>query len=327
MVWRGLKRLFYYETPHEGEGANDPLYYTHARRVKRTETVAAMRRFNRQVMRGMLAAALVLVILFLVIYGFNLSIDMLSLALFWLTVLAFGAGWVVDFLCLLYGVNSVRQLHDGDMLDFIRVTTVSPTALMQARVRLARLYAWCGFFFVVGLRMLVGGLWMLVWVISMVDMLIETGVAQQSGQLGALIGVPLAGVVLLLREPYWRYRAFTELGVRQAARFDSIYTIWWRVGVTWLGTWAALFSIYMLFLIGMPLLLVIISGMTMVVYQEMEMAFGNAIVSVFAFLFGLAVGASPLLFLRLIWLTLRTRATDRTLTQSGMALLGWTSTS
>ena len=136
----------------------------------------SLRRFNRRVMGGSMAAMAILVLPYLIDYLRNPGVGIFWDTLIVLTMLALGAGLVVDFFCLLYGVNSVRQLRDGDMLDFIRVTTVSPTALMRARVRLAQLYAWRAFFFAIGMRVVVGGVWALAWIIEITHVLIGSGV-------------------------------------------------------------------------------------------------------------------------------------------------------
>ena len=139
--------------------------------------------------------------------------------------------------------------------------------------------------------------------------------------MGLLIGLPVAGWIFLLREPYWRYRAFTEMGVRQASRFDNIYRVWWRVGLAWLGMWAALGAIYTLYAFGLSLVLLVITSFSLYVYEYVVLA--ETTIATTSFLFAFLMGCSTLMPLRLIWLTLSTSNIDRALTKSGMALLNW----
>jgi len=313
LTW--IKGIMSYETPHEGEGTRDPLYYTHARRVAWVGDHARLRRFNRQVLRitAYLSVPLVLLAIFVISVD-PLALFTINMFLFLLTLLI---SLVIDFFCMLYGVNSIRQLNHDDTLEFIRVTTVSPTALMTARVRLARLYAWRPLFIFIGLRLLLGMLWLLSWFTALWQMVSAPQLQEQPMTLGILLCVPIPAIIFLLREPYWRYLALTEIGVRVAARLENDFRTWTRLLLRWLGMSAVVVILLWIQFFVSIFALGIASVVT--ISWDTSASIGYALL---ATAFGGVIGFSPLIFLEMLRVLLVDPARSSKLTLSGMALLG-----
>lgn len=226
---RDLIDLFLYQSPYWQADFANPFFYTGARNVRWLNSPDALRRFNHRVLQvagGVLAAALLIGALLWRASG----ADFISTSLMLVTLVSLLSGVAVDVFCVYYGAQSVRALQRGVMLDLIRTTNAHAPTVMHARLAVARLYAWRPFFMLAASRLVVVLLWGVSIVIELLTPMPQAQgsfTAHQIAQLrGTTLGAYILVSVLLLAEPYWRYRAMTAVGVLQAIRRKSETRLW-----------------------------------------------------------------------------------------------------
>lgn len=316
--------LFHYDTPYDHPEAAHPLFAVAARRVRWVNSPDALRGYQRRAAWGVSAVVLGVGALLTVLFWLG---DMrLVSAMFTSLLILIGAsvviGLLVDFFCVLYGMNSVSSLDDADMSDFLRVTAVNPLTLMAARLRLARLYAWRAFILLALMRMTL--LAMLAGAVVVGLLALSTDADWHIDELLLAVGAALGGMVtitvFLLREPYWRYHAMTAIGVQQAAEHlnpfrRAVFVVLAVIGFWMLQGMVLLMGGYAMGM-GVAMLGAILMSLTDVYLPDVVI--GGIVLVIM-----LVAALLPLAYLWIVRHVMMDYVPARSLTRSGRRFLGW----
>ncbi|MEM6281631.1 MAG: hypothetical protein AAF787_05530 [Chloroflexota bacterium] len=219
-----LLLLFRFPTPYDGDHIHDPLFKYEARQAAMVGSPAALQKFNRQFLLLLGGGSLVLLPLFLYlvappIFDYTDFVPMLILV----SLIAWALGLLFDELHMYFAANSMVTLKTNGSLDFIRATPLSPQRLLVIRYQIALLHTWRVFWVSVIVRYVLMLLWLplVAYSIFMAARRLPLEPLTAVFWLTAII-VGYAGVsYIAIREPLWRWRIMTSIGLRAAIEHSA----------------------------------------------------------------------------------------------------------
>lgn len=226
--------------PHGSVYATTPIYRYAARRIRWTNSTPALIRF---IAAAVLVATVALAALWGLVVWLQIASmracfeaggyycegavwDNLNLTLGIMLLASIGAGWLMDFACVLAAFNSIRGRVDSSHWDLLRLTPLREEVIVRAEYAVAQVRALRSAGVVFGLRIASVIVLLLQW------LLLPTLIAGAGGEVYdggyndpdyvlLLIGF-IAFFAVYLVEPFWRMAAVTALGLAVAARFRGI---------------------------------------------------------------------------------------------------------
>ena len=175
----------------------------------------------------------------LIVVTNTLDVQSLVVGLFWVSMTAACLTPLFDGFYLMYGVNSLRSLFRSKMYDLLRISTISPAAIIATRLHVARLYAWRMFFVIFCVRVILVVLWLLLACGRLIGTLASSNanIVETLIQSGFMTSAGISAAYFYIYEPYWRYQTVTAIGLRQAAQHRRMIGIVTWSALTIIGFW------------------------------------------------------------------------------------------